>query len=554
MPRAVAAALAALSGLLVLSVPAANAGTAPAATTGRLLVTLRAPAPGGAHAAAAHAVAVRAGGARVTRTIPQLRAAAITPRAGRSARALADRLRADPAVASVRPELRFALRHIPNDPVFTLPERGPAGTVGAWWALRQGLPDLWDVTRGDGARVAIVDTGIDATHPELADRIAATADFDDTIDHGPATIDEVGHGTHVASLACADTDNGVGIAGAGGNCDLLIAKSDLSESSVAKALVWAADHGAQAINMSFGADGHVAVSPALVGALRYAADRGAVLVAAAADEPVVEQGAPANVLQPTGTGADVNAGLGLTVTAASNADDRASFAGRGSQISLAAYGSFGRGGPSGILGAFPAAPTLLERGSSFPPLRPCRCRSPYGADPRYAHLAGTSMAAPMVAAVAALMRQSNPDLPAATVVRLLKQTARRPSGTGWNAELGWGILDAGPAIAAARAIDARPPRTQLLKPRVRGRSILLRWRGQDPSVNGVAASGIARYEVWRAAGRRPARRIKATTRSSLRLRGARGQRYAFYVIAVDHAGNREAPPAAGSRARVRVRR
>jgi hypothetical protein len=66
----------------------------------------------------------------------------------------------------------------------------------------------------------------------------------------------------------------------------------------------------------------------------------------------------------------------------------------------------------------------------------------------------------------------------------------------------------------------------------------------------VAASGIARYEVWRQAGHAKPRKIKTTTKSSLRLRGMRGRRYAFFTIAIDHAGNREAPP---SRADARVR-
>ena len=66
------------------------------------------------------------------------------------------------------------------------------------------------------------------------------------------------------------------------------------------------------------------------------------------------------------------------------------------------------------------------------------------------------MAAPMVAAAAALVRHLNPDMPAAEIVRLLKQTARRPPGTGWTPDLGWGILDAGAALALRP--DDRPPR------------------------------------------------------------------------------------------------
>ena len=87
---------------------------------------------------------------------------------------------------------------------------------------------------------------------------------------------------------------------------------------------------------------------------------------AAADEPIEEQGDPANILQPTGTGPDINAGSGLSVTAADFLDRRASFAGRGSQISLAAYGTYDgndNDGPPGIFGAFPPRLNALDTGA-----------------------------------------------------------------------------------------------------------------------------------------------------------------------------------------------
>jgi subtilisin family serine protease len=550
-----ALAAAAIGATLLAAAPGA-ADAAP--TTGRLLVTLKPPPPGRAQASAVHAVAARARAGATALTVPQLRLAALTPRAGETQAALARRLEADPRVASVRAERRFSLRYVPSDPAFTTPERGDDGTVTEWWAARENLPTAWDITRGDGARVAVIDTGVDGAHPELANKIVATADFDDNLGDGPPTVDEDGHGTHVASLACAQPDNAAGIAGAGLGCSLLVAKSDLSEGSVARALVWAADNGAEAINMSFGTDGRVAAAPAIVAALHYANDKGAVLVAAAADNakpgsPVLEQGDPANVLQPTDSGSDINQNLGLSVTAANAQDARAAFAGRGTQISLAAYGTYGPGGSNGLLGAFPSQTTELERGNPAKSLEPCRCRTSINGDDRYAYLPGTSMSAPQVAGVAALMRHLNPDLPPADVVRILKQTARRPADVAWTPELGWGILDAGAALAAARSVDAHAPRSQLQRPKVTGRSILLRWRGSDDAVAGVVASGIDHFEVWRATPGHRARRIKSTRAHTLRLRGRRGALYRFYTIAIDHAGNRELPPAKAD-ASVRVAR
>lgn len=539
---------------------AARADDATTTTTGRLLVTLKPPAPGKASASAARvarAVAARAD-ATTALTIPKLRTAAIKPRAGETLAALERRLAADPRVARVHEERRFTLRAIPDDPAFTTPDRGEEGTTLQWWAARESFPAAWDLARGDGARVAVIDTGVDGAHPELANKIVAAGDFDDNLGDGPATVDEDGHGTHVASLACAQPGNKLGLAGAGLGCGLLIAKSDLTEGSVARALIWAADNGAEAINMSFGTDGRYAAAEVIVQALRYANDKGAVLVAAAADNatarnPVLEQGDPANVLQPTDTGSDINNNFGLSVTAVTAADARATFAGRGTQISLAAYGTYGTGGANGLLGAFPSQTTNLERGNKAKELPPCRCRTSVAGDNRYAYLPGTSMSAPQVAGVAALMRHLNPDLPPADVVRILKQTARRPADVAWTPDVGWGILDAASAVSAARSVDAHPPRSQLQRPKVTGRSILLRWKGSDDAVAGVVASGIDKFEVWRQVPGHAARKIKTTRAHAFRLRGVHGRLYRFFTIAVDHAGNREAPPAKAD-ASVRVAR
>ena len=95
----------------------------------------------------------------------------------------------------------------------------------------------------------MIDSGIDSAHPELAGKVAIVRDLDGST---VGTGDEVGHGTHVGGLACAATDNGAGIAGAGSDCRLILEKTDLTSSSVIAALVDAARSGAVVINMSFG--------------------------------------------------------------------------------------------------------------------------------------------------------------------------------------------------------------------------------------------------------------------------------------------------------------
>jgi serine protease len=537
---------------LVAALAPAQAHAQPAQPerTGRLLVTLDEPQArsAGAVRAAADVLALdglRRDGAQV----PQIGLVSVRPAGGLALSALAAVLRRQPGVRSVEVEHRYRLRYVPDDPALTAPEASagtPAGTPLAWWVGRTGLPAAWDVARGDNAVVAVIDTGVDANHPDLAGKVAETIDNDLVTTHGGATSDENGHGTHVSSLACGAGGNGVGIVGAGLNCRLLVIKSDLSDGSVARSIVQAADRGVDAVNMSFGTDGQIAPSQAIVQAIDYAVAKDVLLVAAASDDPVEQNGDPANLLQPTGTGPDLTAGRGLTVTAANFFGARASFAGRGSQISLAAPGSFDDLlGPAGLFAAFPANPTELESGAGLLfPSPGCRCRATFGGDSRYAYLEGTSMAAPIVAGIAALVRQVNPGATAKDVIRALKETASRPAGSGWNPDLGWGIVNAAAAGAAVRAIDRTPPQSRVRgRTRIRrARSLTLRWSGQDPAPAGLTASGIAAYEVYRSSNRRPYRRIKRTRATKLRVAVKPGARYRYYTIAVDKAGNREVVP------------
>ncbi|MEA2227690.1 MAG: serine protease [Solirubrobacteraceae bacterium] len=536
--------------LLLLSVglvlpPAAHAAAAPV-PTGNLLVTLK-PGAGdrSGRRAAARAVAATAG-ARVSGfAVPQIRLVTMRPRAGESLAALGRRLRADPRVASVQPEQRGAPRYQPNDPALVAPETAKdtaPGTPVQWWAARSGFLQAWDITRGAGATVAVIDTGAEIAHPELAGRVAGQASFDAA--RSSPGVDAIGHGTHVASIACGAGDNGIGMAGAGLNCRLLIIKSDFTDSSVAASIVWAVDHGADAINMSFGTAPGAHPSKPVIDAIDYAVARGVLPVSAAADDPVEDQGYPASALQPTGTGPDLAQGRGLSVTAADFLDRRARFAGRGTQISLAAYGTYegeDEDGPPGIFGAFTAAPNALDTGTQG---RPCRCRATFAGDTRYAYLQGTSMATPMVTAAAALMHRLNPDIGALELARILKQTARRPAGSGWTPELGWGILDAGTALATVRALDRRPPTSKIRRVprRTRARRLTLRWTGRDVPRAGVAVTGLGGFELWRSVDGRAPRRILGTPRRSSRVTLRRGSRYAFFTIAVDLAGNREPAP------------
>ena len=223
-------------------------GASAGSVTGRVLVLLH-RGPGGtrAQAAGVRAFLARSGARRSGPTVPQIGLVTVRRPRGVPLALLAARLRRDPAVRSVQAEHRASLRATPNDPAFGAqdPQAG-AGTTVQWYLPREGFTSAWDISRGDGATVGVIDTGIDATHPELAAKIAATGDHDDNPGDGPATTDEVGHGTHVASLACATTGDAAGMAGAGYDCRLVVEKSDLTDASIAASIVEATDRGSDA--------------------------------------------------------------------------------------------------------------------------------------------------------------------------------------------------------------------------------------------------------------------------------------------------------------------
>lgn len=478
-----------------------------------------------------------------TRTADGLRSSVV---AGGDAAARAERtatLEQDPAVVEVVPERRAAVRSLPNDPVLHDQEPlAPNGVTKAWWATQMHLPEAWALANGGKTTIAVIDTGFDAGHPQLSPVIERSyVERAQGSVPGTAKTDEFGHGTHVASLACSAFNDAAGTVGAGGRCKLITIKSDLYDSSVAKAVTRATKLGVDAIVMSFGVDGGVDAPLVLREALKSAADKGVVLVTAASDRPGAEQGYPANILQPTGTGSNIDDGIGLTVTAAIADGRRASFAGYGTQISVAAYGAYANsGGPPGIVGAFPAGNASYERTTdpaTGQPVAALAQRTDIRGDRRYAYEAGTSMAAPMVAGVAGLMRSANPQLGSQQIVRLIKQTAQRSGG--WNEQIGWGVVDAFAAVDAARRVDLQAPKASF---RNRSRTISggrfrLAWQVSDRAPRPLIASGVRRVEVWRSVDGGRFSRVASTAARSLSVSVPRGK-VRFALRGVDKAGNR----------------
>jgi serine protease len=533
--------------LVLAAVAVPPAATAAVAPTGRHLVAFERPSTARS-AAAVSAVVSRAGARRAGRGVPQYGLATV-----RGSAAAIRALRRDPAVESVSREYYRELRRVPNDPALTTPETEfgglPGGAPVQWTLAREGFPAAWDVTTGDTAVVGVLDSGIDSAHPELGGKIASL----DAVQAGSAGSDEDGHGSHVSGLACAATGNGSGMAGAGWGCRLAFVKlpsPSIPDEAIVEAVRIAVARGAHAINMSFGGG---PPNAALDLAINDAVQKGVVLVAAASNFADSDQGAPASQLQP-GDAPNIDAGRGLVVTAADFQDRRAS-TGFGAQISLAAYGFFHETqGPPGLLSTYTSRnPTTRETLRLEPdqngiptPVPPCDCRRDFGGDNRYAYLQGTSMATPQVTALAALLGALNPSLSVPEKLRLIKETARRSGG--WNGDLGWGIVDAGRALDAARRIDRVAPSSKArtrrrARPR-RGRrrvAVRVRWSGGDAASAGLISSGVRTYELFMRRGRGRARRIRSTARKTARLKLKPGT-YRFFTRALDAAGNREAAP------------
>ncbi|MDP2365418.1 MAG: S8 family peptidase, partial [Ignavibacteria bacterium] len=141
----------------------------------------------------------------------------------------------------------------------------------------------WDVTNGNPTvKIAILDTGIEITHQDLASKIVLSRNFTTS----PTNSDKNGHGTHVAGVAAAITNNNIGVTGVGYNSSLMNVKVLGDNGSgyyswVASGIIWAADNGAKVINMSLGGS---SASQTLLDAVNYAWGKGVVLAAAAGNK------------------------------------------------------------------------------------------------------------------------------------------------------------------------------------------------------------------------------------------------------------------------------
>jgi serine protease len=274
---------------------------------------------------------------------------------------LVDRLRHDPRVEGVEPETVARAFFTPNDPKY----------AEQWHMQRAGAEQAWDYACGTGVTVAVVDTGIacyDAEGFMKGTDLAGTTCVGgyNFVGKNEIAADDQGHGTHVAGTIAQTTNNALGTAGVAFCATILPvkvldARGSGSLADVAEGIRWAADHGADVINLSLGGDGH---SKIMDQAVEYAHRRGVTVVCAAGNSG-------------RAVGSPANAPLSIAVSAIDSGDQIAFFSSRGPEIAIAAPG------------VAIVQQTICERGRN-------RCE-------QFASWSGTSMASPHVAGVAALM-------------------------------------------------------------------------------------------------------------------------------------------------------
>jgi serine protease len=361
---------------------------------------------------------------------------------------LVNTLRANPNVEYAEEDQLLRTILTPNDTHYNLQWHYYENTAG----IR--APSAWDSATGAGVTVAVIDTGY-RPHVDLAANIVGGYDFisdpyvandgngrdSDASDPGDWTAagecaagepayPSSWHGTHVAGTVAALTNNSTGVAGVAFNAKVVparvLGRCGGYTSDIADAIVWSAGgsvsgvpanaHPAKVLNLSLGGIG--SCGNTMQNAINAARSNGAVVIVAAGNSNINASNAtPANC---SGT---------VVIAAVNRNGSKAYYSNYGSIVDLAAPGGDVRSSASnGVL-------STLNMGTTTP-----------GAD-AYAYYQGTSMAAPHVAGVAALMLQANPALTHSEIESLLKSSAR--SFPGSCSQCGSGIVDAAAAVAAA---------------------------------------------------------------------------------------------------------
>ena len=271
-------------------------------------------------------------------------------------------------------------------------------------------PQGWDLDRGSSfSTIAIIDSGLDLTHPDLMSKLVAGYDF---VDNDDIAQDEYGHGTHVAGIAAAVSNNAQGIAGVSWGAKLMPVRvineyGSGTALNVANGIIWAVDHSAQVINLSLGGQNP---SKAMKDAVDYAITKGVIVVAATGNY------GSNSILYPARFDGVIAVG------ATDEFNNHADFSNTGAEIDLVAPGvniySLGIGN-------------------------------------NYFYDTGTSMSTPHVAGLAAIL-VGLPGNSSALVESQMKNSALDLGKQGWDSQYGSGLIQIDVAILLARSLTPTP--------------------------------------------------------------------------------------------------
>lgn len=424
-------------------------------------------------------------------------------------RAAAADFSSDPHVGYAHPNFRLRTQALPND-TYVDPDQDGTWSTGAWgqpyedlWGLRKiGADQAWQdpgADQGDGTVVGVVDTGLRFNHPDIQGNawqnpgeVAGNGldddqngftddtrgwDFTGSNQDGQPR-DGNGHGTHVSGTVAAVGNNGLGVIGVAPEAKVMPVKGLWNDgggtgASLAGALRYAADNGADVINNSWGCFDPCPRAPVLEDAVRYAHGLGSVVVFAAgnANEDVYLY-APQNLSE------------AIVVSAFDQYDQRTSFTNTGQKVDVAAPG----GGPDvGPPNYQPARNILSLRGPQSDSLT-------VGGE--YYRQAGTSMAAPHVSGLAALILTKHPGFTNEDVRQVMRASADNVDAPGFDINSGRGRINAGRALG----VDS-PLRLQIDSP-----DSDTNFHGQESvEVTGTAAgAGFQGYELSYGKGVSPA--------------------------------------------------
>ena len=343
--------------------------------------------------------------------------------------ALVDQLNNDPRVEYAEPDYIYWALDTPNDPYYSSNQ----------WAHteRMNSAAAWDLSTGSNTvTIAVIDTGIDETHPDLAAKIVAGYDFVDD-DANPHDLN--GHGTHVAGIAAAITNNGAGVAGMSWGARImsvrvLDASGSGSSVDIVSGINWASTHGAKVLNLSLGGTSY---STSMQNAVTSATNAGALVIAAMGNCRTAGGGCPyANPTAYPAAYSNV-----MAVAATNRSDTYAYYSQFGSHCDIAAPGGAMTylHDPGGIYSTLPTY-TVDMTGDGF--------------SKNYDYLQGTSMATPYVSGLAALILSVSPSLTPAQVQQVMQDTAVDLGTTGWDANYGYGRID---ALAALQSVSLSAP-------------------------------------------------------------------------------------------------